>query len=208
MRFLPLLALALSPNPHPSTAILNQVRFLPLPPSFNARPYTMLQYLRVFGVPIYHGKGLWEHKGLSGRESSPEEMVRERMLRDWDAARGVLAGEFPRAAGGAATDADADAECVRRCAPAARGLGAHPITSAVSDPSAQSGLASRWPADHGGGGEGGMASSARHERPPAEEGRGRRRYWPIPGRRLAEAMHRGNLPMEHSWKNSTSLSGR
>jgi len=32
------------------------VRFLPLPPSFNARPYTELQAAKVFGAPVYHGQ--------------------------------------------------------------------------------------------------------------------------------------------------------
>lgn len=183
------------------------VRFLPLPPSFNARPYTMLQYLRVFGVPIYHGKGLWEHKGLDGRDSTPEEMVRERMLRDWDGARDVLASEFPRSDG--ATDSDTNAECLRRCASNSQALGTSPTTSAAPEPKLSRG--SRWPVSQRRTVEGRMASIARRERPTADRGQGRHYHRPILGRRLAEppshSVHGREvaaLGMEYSWRNSTT----
>jgi len=71
------------------------VRFLPLPPSFNARPYTELQAAKVFGAPVYHGKQLWRRVAdadapNAGKPATPEQLVRFRMARDWDkAARGV-----------------------------------------------------------------------------------------------------------------------
>ena len=40
---------------------------MPLPPAFNARPFTMLSYLKVFGLPVYHGKELWKRQDLNGR---------------------------------------------------------------------------------------------------------------------------------------------
>ena len=70
------------------------VRYLPLPPSFNARPFTMLTYLSVFGVSIYHGKDLWTGKLLSGEPGAPAAIIAERMLRDWDRTRDVLAAQF------------------------------------------------------------------------------------------------------------------
>ena len=59
------------------------VRFLPLPPAFNARPFTMYHWLKAFGMPVYHGKDLWTHKGLDGEPAEPEGMIRQRMARDW-----------------------------------------------------------------------------------------------------------------------------
>ena len=66
------------------------VRFLPLPPAFNARPYTMYQWLVAFGMPVYHGKDLWARKGLSGETLDPEGLIRQRMLRDWDQALALV----------------------------------------------------------------------------------------------------------------------
>jgi hypothetical protein len=76
------------------------VRFLPLPPAFNARPYTMLQYYSVFGVPVYHGKELWSRKGLDGKEADMESVLRQRVLRDWDKARKVLELELSHISAG------------------------------------------------------------------------------------------------------------
>ena len=61
----------------------SSVRFLPLPPAFNARPFTMYTWLQAFGMPVYHGKHLWTHKGLDGKPAEPEAMIRQRMARDW-----------------------------------------------------------------------------------------------------------------------------
>ena len=59
------------------------MRFLPLPPAFNARPFTMYQWLKAFGMPVYHGKELWARTGLNGQPAEPEAVIRERMERDW-----------------------------------------------------------------------------------------------------------------------------
>mmetsp|Transcript_29041 Transcript_29041/g.60951 ORF Transcript_29041/g.60951 Transcript_29041/m.60951 type:complete len:409 (+) Transcript_29041:276-1502(+) len=59
------------------------VRFMPLPPAFNARPYTLYQWLEPFGISIYHGKELWKHEGLDGQRVSVPQAIRQRMLRDW-----------------------------------------------------------------------------------------------------------------------------
>ena len=61
----------------------SDVRFLPLPPAFNARPFTMYQWLKAFGMPVYHGKELWTRTGLNGQPAEPEAVIRERMERDW-----------------------------------------------------------------------------------------------------------------------------
>jgi hypothetical protein len=61
----------------------SDVRFLPLPPAFNARPFTMYQWLKAFGMPVYHGKELWARTGLNGQPAEPEAVIRERMERDW-----------------------------------------------------------------------------------------------------------------------------
>ena len=68
------------------TAALAQVdvRLMPLPPSFNARPYTLYHWLEAFGVVVFHGKEMWKHRDLSGRPvASMRELVRERMQRDY-----------------------------------------------------------------------------------------------------------------------------
>jgi hypothetical protein len=71
------------------------VRFFPLPPAFNARPYTMFQWARVFGVAVYHGKDLWRRRADEGAPgagtmATPDEMVAYRLARDWEqAARGM-----------------------------------------------------------------------------------------------------------------------
>ena len=70
------------------------VRFLPLPPSFNARPFTMLSYIHTFGLPVYHGKELWKGVGLNGQTAHVEAIIAERMLRDWDGTRDILAAQF------------------------------------------------------------------------------------------------------------------
>ena len=57
------------------------MRFLPLPPAFNARPYTLYQWLQPFGVAVYHGKEMWQHKNLAGKPASVRELVRERLVR-------------------------------------------------------------------------------------------------------------------------------
>ena len=63
------------------------VRYMPLPPSFNARPFTMLQYLKAFGVPVYHGKEIWQHRDLDGEiVADVDILIGQRMLRDWDGA--------------------------------------------------------------------------------------------------------------------------
>ena len=71
-----------------ATLALSQsdVRFLPLPPAFNARPFTMYQWLKAFGMPVYHGKELWTHKGLGGETAEPEQIIQQRMARDWSKA--------------------------------------------------------------------------------------------------------------------------
>ena len=74
------------------------VRYLPLPPSFNARPYTMLQYIDVFGVAVYHGKDLWQGKDLNGQPASVERIIGERMMRDWNKTAAVLAHHFSKSA--------------------------------------------------------------------------------------------------------------
>ena len=66
------------------------LRMLPLPPSFNARPATLYEYLRSFGVSIYHGKELYTHRGLKGGQLEPKQMVGERMARDWRGAVKLL----------------------------------------------------------------------------------------------------------------------
>lgn len=83
----------------------SDVRFIPLPPSFNARPYTMYNYIPAFGFPIYHGelvpcpplcesrpremsrapppspgKELWRFANDSVRTGR---VVRERLLENW-----------------------------------------------------------------------------------------------------------------------------
>ena len=70
------------------------VRYLPLPPSFNARPFTMLSYLSTFGMPVYHGKDLFQRKNLAGQPAHVESLIAERMLRDWDQTRDILAAQF------------------------------------------------------------------------------------------------------------------
>ena len=70
------------------------VRYVPLPPSFNARPFTMLTYLTVFGVPVYHGKDVWRGKLTTGQSAQPDGIIAERMLRDWDATRAIIERVF------------------------------------------------------------------------------------------------------------------
>jgi len=71
------------------------VRYMPLPPTFNARPYTMLQYIDVFGVPVYHGKELRTGKDLRGEpQPNMDLVIGERMMRDWNATTRVLMREF------------------------------------------------------------------------------------------------------------------
>ena len=70
------------------------VRFMPLPPSFNARPYTMLSYINTFGLVVYHGKELWKGVSIAGSPAPVESMIAERMLRDWDSSRDVIARQF------------------------------------------------------------------------------------------------------------------
>merc|ERR1712228_513238 len=59
------------------------VRFLPLPPAFNARPHTLFRWLEPFGVSVYHGKELWKGQDLNGSAALPKEIIRQRMERDW-----------------------------------------------------------------------------------------------------------------------------
>ena len=61
------------------------VRFLPLPPSFNARPYTMYNYVPAFGFSVYHGKELWRSAGGQTANESlhTAQVVRERLLENW-----------------------------------------------------------------------------------------------------------------------------
>ena len=71
------------------------VRFMPLPPVFNARPYTMMHYVNVFGVPVYHGKDLWTRMDLQGKyEPNADAIISQRMLRDWNGTAEVLRTEF------------------------------------------------------------------------------------------------------------------
>lgn len=70
------------------------VRYVPLPPSFNARPFTMLSYISAFGLPVYHGKDLWQRKDLAGQNAHVEAIIAQRMLRDWDQTRDLLAAQF------------------------------------------------------------------------------------------------------------------
>ena len=72
----------------------SDLRFLPLPPSFNARPFTMYSYMQTFGLPVYHGKELWKGLDLSGKPAHVEAIIAERMLRDWDQTRDILAAQF------------------------------------------------------------------------------------------------------------------
>lgn len=72
------------------------IRYVPLPPSFNARPFTMLTYLTVFGLPVYHGKDVWRGRLTTGERAEPDGIIAERMLRDWDATRDILAAQFAR----------------------------------------------------------------------------------------------------------------
>ena len=75
----------------------SDVRFLPLPPSFNARPFTMYHWLKGFGMPIYHGKELWKRQGLKGEKLAPERIIEQRMLRDWStSAVDLVRQDFPR----------------------------------------------------------------------------------------------------------------
>ena len=74
----------------------SDVRFLPLPPSFNARPFTMYHWLKGFGMPIYHGKELWKRQGLKGEKLAPERIIEQRMLRDWStSAVDLVRQDFP-----------------------------------------------------------------------------------------------------------------
>ena len=34
-------------------------------------------------MPVYHGKELWRRQGLHGESLEPEEIIRQRMVRDW-----------------------------------------------------------------------------------------------------------------------------
>ena len=68
------------------------VRFMPLPPAFNARPYTLYMHLNVFGVAVYHGHDL--PKSLEGRNASLEAIIGKRMLHDWIKEAAWLASEF------------------------------------------------------------------------------------------------------------------
>ena len=70
------------------------VRYMPLPPGFNGRPYTMFTYLTAFGLPVYHGKELWKGLDLADRQAPTEAIIAQRMLRDWDEYRDVLAAQF------------------------------------------------------------------------------------------------------------------
>ena len=54
------------------------LRYVPLPPGFNARPYTMLSYLSIFGIPVYHGKELWKGLDLSGQPAEQETIIAQR----------------------------------------------------------------------------------------------------------------------------------
>ncbi|KAL1529165.1 hypothetical protein AB1Y20_000124 [Prymnesium parvum] len=65
---------------------LTDVRFIPLPPAFNARPYTLFQWLQPFGLSVYHGKELWKLRDLQDKVATPQEIIRQRMVRDWDIA--------------------------------------------------------------------------------------------------------------------------
>ena len=61
------------------------VRFLPLPPAFNARPYTMYSWVHSFGFAIVHAKDLWQ-PALSSPESpvaAVDADVRSRLREGW-----------------------------------------------------------------------------------------------------------------------------
>ena len=74
----------------------SDVRFLPLPPAFNARPFIMYQWVKAFGMPVYHGKDLWTHRGLGGEPAEPEDVIRQRMERDWSQALELVKGTLCR----------------------------------------------------------------------------------------------------------------
>ena len=79
------------------------VRYMPLPPAFNARPYTMFNWIGPFGFPMYHGKELWKREGLEGAaggEVTPEEAIRQRMVRDWGKAHELVKKHFVARGGG------------------------------------------------------------------------------------------------------------
>ena len=60
------------------------LRFVPLPPGFNARPYTMYQHIAAFGFPVYHGKELWTGEAApEGRKAEVEREMRQRLLDNW-----------------------------------------------------------------------------------------------------------------------------
>ena len=58
------------------------VRFLPLPPAFNARPFTMYGWVRVFGFPVIHTKDTWLRNG-SRVEVTPEAVALRHIVRGW-----------------------------------------------------------------------------------------------------------------------------
>ena len=68
---------------------------MPLPPSFNARPFTMFTYLTAFGMPVYHGKQIW--KGLNLGMLSPIEPETLPLLRS--ARRLMVSGSLSGGAG-------------------------------------------------------------------------------------------------------------
>ena len=55
-----------------------RISYVPLPPAFNFRPFTVFQWLEPFGVSIYHGKDLRS-------EADPRATILERMKGDWAA---------------------------------------------------------------------------------------------------------------------------
>lgn len=66
------------------------VRFIPLPPSFNARPFTLYQWLEAFGVSVYHGKEMWRHADAAGNPASVHTLIREKLMHDWSGALKLL----------------------------------------------------------------------------------------------------------------------
>lgn len=74
----------------------SEVRYVPLPPSFNVRPYTLYQWLYVFKFVVYHGKDMWGVGGVNGAkdEGALRRLLGQRLLRDWGQVTNLIRKEF------------------------------------------------------------------------------------------------------------------